>query len=163
MSSFTYDWFAEPWAAILRRCVCAYMSVCLIIKCRSTWQRSQRAPCPLLPVCTDISTASDNKVWFCRPLFWCDAIVVWANSRKGGGGAGPVHEGRARPSEVSWCSCGWSAGISIQERMHLSERLPQHVQGRRCDQMELAGSCEISSLFWAIPIFLQPSVSHSFF
>lgn len=66
-------------------CVCASVfwdvCVCLIIKCRLTWQGSQRAPCPLLPVCTDISAASDNKVWFSQPPFWCDAIVVWANSR----------------------------------------------------------------------------------
>lgn len=159
MTSFTFDWFAEAWADILRPCVC--LCVCLIIKHRSTWQRSQRAPCPLLPVCTDISAASDNKVWFCRPLFWCDAIVVWANSR---GGRGAVQEGRARPSEVSLCSWGWSAGISIQERMRLSERLPQHVHGRRCDQMELAASREISPLsFQPSSLFLQPSISHSFF
>lgn len=76
------DWCAEAWADILRHvCVHQCADVCLIIKCRLTWQGSQRALCPLLPVCTDISAASDNKVWFSQPPFWCDAIVVWANSR----------------------------------------------------------------------------------
>lgn len=66
-----------------KACVCISVLMCvrLIIKCRLTWQGSQRAPCPLLPVCTDISAASDNKIWFYQPPFWCDAIVVWANSR----------------------------------------------------------------------------------
>ncbi len=36
---------------------------------------------PPFPPCTDISTATDNKVWYSCRLFWCDAIVVWANSR----------------------------------------------------------------------------------
>lgn len=61
-------------------CVCLCVWVCSIIQYRLTSLGSHGPHAPFFPVCTDISTASDNKIWF-SCLFWCDAIVVWANSR----------------------------------------------------------------------------------
>lgn len=95
---------------------------------------SPSASCPLFPPCTDISTATDNKVWFSCRLFWCDAIVVWANSRG-------LYKGK-----LSHLKCHTAAVAEAQEFPFsrgcfcLSRSLwtlVAHVQRRRWYQMQL--------------------------
>ena len=89
---------------------------------------------PSLPPCTDISTAIDNKIWFSCRLFWCDAIVVWTNSRglyKGKHGHLKCHTAAVAEAQEFPFSRGC---VSLPPSLWT---LAPHVRHRRWYQMQL--------------------------
>lgn len=115
-----------------------------------------RALCPLFPVCKDISTASDNKVRFSCRLFWCDAIVVWANSRG-------LYKGKRHHLK-----CHTAAVAEAEEfhfRMLLLRTLSEHLQHMCTAEGAIKwNSPSPSLLMWNLSFQSNsPSLHHHYF